>query len=65
MYHEIFLCNSTFTFVFEIYLFEREKGGVAVGWRGGAEGGTGRESQADSSLSVEPNLGLDLTTLRS
>ena len=32
---------------------------------GGAEGEEERESQADSPLSVEPNVGLDLTTLRS
>jgi len=32
---------------------------------GGVEGEGERESGADSMLSVEPNVGLDLTTLRS
>lgn len=39
------------------YLFERE--------RAAGEGRKERESQANSELSVEPNWGLDLTTLRS
>ena len=39
--------------------FEREREQV----RGGSEGE--RESQADSLLSVEPNIGLDPMTLRS
>lgn len=32
---------------------------------GGSKGGRERESEADSPLSVEPNAGLDLGTLRS
>ena len=32
---------------------------------GGAEGEGERESQADSPLSMEPDMGLDLTTLKS
>ena len=32
---------------------------------GGAEGEGERESQADFTLSIEPNVGLDLKTLRS
>ena len=34
-------------------------------WGQAAEGEGERESQADSVLSVEPEMGLDLTTLRS
>jgi len=52
--------------VFEIYLFEREKETVGDG---GAEGERekriSRESQANFSLSTEPDVGLHLTTLRS
>ena len=33
--------------------------------RGGAEGEEERDSEADSVLSVEPNEGLDPTTMRS
>ena len=50
--------RRSFYFCLKIYLLILES-------RGGAEGERGRESQADSSLSVEPNSGLDFTTLRS
>ena len=33
--------------------------------RGGAQGEGERESQADSTSSLEPNVGLDLMTVRS
>lgn len=46
--------RAIFSFLFKIYLFEREE------W-----GGRGRESQADSPLSAEPDAGLNLMTLRS
>ena len=39
----------------------RERG---EGW-GGAKGEGEEESQADSELNIEPNVGLNLTTLRS
>jgi len=43
----------------KIYLFERERE-----WDRGAERG-GENPQADSSLSMEPDMGLDPRTLRS
>ena len=50
------------TFFFKIYLFilERER---QYEWEGQRE--RERESQADSGLSVEPDAGLDPTTLKS
>ena len=51
-------------FLKKIYLFilEREREHMCVRW-GGGEGE--RESQADSTLSTEPDAGLDPRTLRS
>jgi len=42
----------------DLFILAREHGG-------GAESEGGRESQADSPLSMEPDMGPDLTTLRS
>jgi len=54
-------------FILKIYLFyfrEREQACMQAR-AGGAEGEEEGESQADSALSAEPNMGLDATTLRS
>ena len=50
-----------------IYLFERERTCVPVHTRAeeGVEGEGRRESQADSELSAEPDMGLDVMTLKS
>ena len=47
----------------KIYLFLLERARARAG--GGAEGEGERKSQADPLLSVEPNVGLDHTSLRS
>ena len=46
---------------FKIYLKQRENEGAG----GEVEGEGDRESQVDSMLSAEPDVGLDLTRLRS
>ena len=46
-----------------IYLFERERENAHGCWGRGR--GKGRESQIDSTLSIEPNSGLDLMIPRS
>ena len=59
---ELLLVVPFFFFLRHIYLFERET--EHNGGRG-TEGEEERESQADSSLSMEPDEGLYPTTLRS
>ena len=56
----VHLPNSYLFFLKKIYLFILKREGECGG---GAEGE--RESQADSTLSTEPDMGLGLTTLRS
>ena len=46
-----------------MYLFERETASMCKQVEG--QKGRGRESQADSPLSTEPDVGLDPTTTRS
>ena len=60
-------CVSSISFLKILLIFllrERERKSVRIS-RGGAKGEGERESQADSELSVEPEAGLSLTTLRS
>ena len=52
-------------YIFKSLLFLEREGESACAQGGGAEGEGERESQAESLLSVEPNMGLDPTTLRS
>ena len=57
------ICTFSFSFFFYLRECVHEWGGAESGGR--AEGKGGRESQADSLLSMEPNVGLDPMTLRS
>ena len=59
---ECFVQSCYFCFVF-FFLWERERESI---WAGrGFEGEEDRESQADSPLSMEPDTGFDLMSLRS
>lgn len=64
-YGTVNVFSLLYEFILFIYIFVRERGREQASMAGKAEGEEERESQADSMLSTEPDLGLDLTTLRS